>query len=152
MERMKVDLLCPVATSCWREATRRPARSVRYSSSRLGIGLIALAGLVAPIGCGNRAVEQRLARRADSLKWTADTLAWREVHSGDRLRHDVEFVGQDMRHDVQQLQYDAQMLQTYLQYDLRRFGERQEMYRGKVEEIIRGEPEQLGPTLIIMFL
>ncbi len=99
-----------------------------------------------------REAQYRLVRRGDSLKWTADTLAWRGVHSGERLKHDVDFVGQDVRHDAQQLGYDAQMLNQYLQDDLRQFEQRQPEYLKKTGEIFGGQPERLGDTLIIMFL
>jgi hypothetical protein len=152
MSWMRPMLLCHVVASCFCSATGRPASSARHPCHRLVVGLATLAGLLAPFGCHNPSAERQLAARGRSLRWTADTLAYREVLAGKRLQHSAEFIRQDVQHDARQLDHDLRVLQGYLEFDLRRFSERQRVYLEKTGQMLWGKPQNVERAAIVLFL
>jgi len=148
---MPVILLWALAQR-FRNAARSPAWSMRTWCGGIRVALTALAGLAALAGCRNPQAERRLAEREASLRWTAHAWADREQPAPQRLRADAEFMRNNIDRDARLLDRDVRAFRAYLEYDLRRFQERQPEYRRKIDEILRGQPEHIERTAIIMFL
>jgi hypothetical protein len=100
---------------------------------------LALAGLGLAAGCDNPLACQRIAQRQCSLKWTA------------RLKRDFEFIKQDEQTHREMFARDLCQIQARFDYDVQRWQERQCDYLRYFEEMLRGEPESLESTAIILF-
>jgi hypothetical protein len=112
---------------------------------------LALAGLGLAAGCDNPLACQRIAQRQCSLKWTADALAYRECVAPERLKRDFEFIKQDEQTHREMFARDLCQIQARFDYDVQRWQERQCDYLRYFEEMLRGEPESLESTAIILF-
>ena len=137
---MKDLLYSASARSCWSTA-RQPAWSYR--------ALLALAGLVALVGCHNPAAQRRMAARQRSLQTTADVLTHRERIGVQRLQRAADFIREDVNRDKREFRRDLRALKAHLEVDLRRWQERQGSYREKLGEIFGGRPENIEPTVIL---
>ena len=79
-------------------------------------------------------------------------MTWREGDAGRRLERDAEFIRKDVQRDELKFHRDLRMLEAYLRFDLQRWQDRQPLYRERIGEILRGKPEQIEPSAIVMFL
>ncbi len=126
---------------------RRPAWPVVVAAA-LG-GFLPLVTLP---GCNDPEARTRLAARQQSFNWAANSIVQRERENPERLRQDLAFVNKSLQEDARKLDRDVHDLQRYLDYDIRRWQERQPAYREKIKEILRGHPENIEHNAIIMFL
>jgi hypothetical protein len=114
------------------------------------IGL-ALAGLGLAAGCDNPLACERLAQRERSFKWTADALAYRERQAPERLKRDLDFIKEDEQTHKEMFARDLCQIQARFDYDVQRWQDRQCDYLKYFEEMLRGKPEDLEQTAIILF-
>ncbi|MBP9025871.1 MAG: hypothetical protein KBH81_06980 [Phycisphaerae bacterium] len=112
---------------------------------------LALASLALTAGCDNPLARQRIEQRQSSLNWTANALAWRECEAPERLQRDFEFIKQNEQAHAEMFARDLRYIQDWFEYDVRRWRERQDDYWAKIAEILRGKPEKLEDTAIILF-
>ena len=119
---------------------------------RLCLAAVALLACLAT-GCQQRGLAQkRMEARLAGINETAETLAKREQKSPQRLAHAADFVDRDVRKDADALGRDFARVKAYLDRDLRRWQERQPEYWDKTERILRGKPETIERTAILLFI
>jgi hypothetical protein len=94
---------------------------------------------------------ERQQARANSLGWTAEKLAHREQIAGERLQRDADYIGWWVQRDVERTKLIPGAVQQYVEFDIRRWQERQSDYLSYTGRTLRGKPEQTEPTAIIMF-
>jgi hypothetical protein len=133
-------------------AAVRPARTALRAAVRWAAAPVALVGLAGLLGCQDPLVRERLSDRQRTLRWTCDTLAYRETHAGERLHRTDEYVRDNWQRDVANTRRDASAVRAYIEFDVQRFEERQSLYRDEALEILYGKPQNLRPMVILMFL
>lgn len=148
ISRMRQSPSLRVAT-CW---PGRPAGAVRRGLTRLLVGALTLAALAATTGCENPVARKRQQARADSVAWTTRAWAKREQTAPARLGRDFDYIGSGIRRDAELLDRDLHGLQRYIEFDLHRWQERQDDYLRHTGGILRGKPEQIERTAIVLFL
>jgi len=102
-------------------------------------------------GCQNPRAETRLAQRRQSLQWTLDRLSRREQEAPQRLQRDIAWIRDDIARHNKMFERDLRQLQADFEFDVRRWNQRQETYRQKIWDILRGKPENL-PDALLLFL
>ncbi len=144
MENMPHGSVCDLAG-----ATGRRMR-LRWVG-RCAAFALALLGLCAAAGCDSPLARQRTADRERSLKWTVGTLAERERKSPERLQHDFEYIKREESKREQLFARDLAQAKAYIDFDIRRWQERQDDYAKEIWEQLRGKPENLERNAIILF-
>jgi hypothetical protein len=118
---------------------------------RYAVAGLVLAGLGLAAGCDNPTAQERIAVRERSFKWTADALAYRDKQSPERLKRDLEFLKRDEQKHEEMFARDLRRIQARYEYDVKRWQDRQDDYARKIEEMLRGKPENLERNAIILF-
>lgn len=114
----------------------------------LGIGLA-----IGVTACRHEPLAQRrLAMRWDNIRTTTERIADREAESPQRLTRAAEFIGDNLRRHATAFERDLHGVAAYLERDLRRWQESQSTYWRETGRILRGKPETIERTAIILFL
>lgn len=74
-----------------------------------------------------------------------------EARRPDNLKKAGEFIARDLEVHAEKLEVSLNRLKGMIEADAERFAERQPLYQRKLTEILRGQPEEIGPAAIIMF-
>ncbi|HUU99113.1 MAG TPA: hypothetical protein VM487_25550 [Phycisphaerae bacterium] len=114
----------------------------------LGIGLA-----IGVTGCRHEPLAQRrLAMRWDNIRTTTERITDREAQSPQRLARAAEFTRDDLRRHAIAFERDLHGVAAYLERDLRRWQESQPTYWRETGRLLRGKPETIERTAIILFL
>jgi hypothetical protein len=122
-------------------------------AGRLAVVTLLAAGVaVLTAGCRSEPLaKRRLATRCDSLWTTAERIADREAGSSRRLAKTTGLIPQRLRRDARALPRDLRWIGTYLERDLRGWQENQPRYWREAGRILRGQPETIERTAIVLF-
>jgi hypothetical protein len=105
------------------------------------------------LGCRHQVMaERRLAERERSMDFAVDAVADREAENPGRLRADFKFIGNEIERDARRTADNMDKIGEYLQRDLERWNERQDDYLREAGRILRGNPENIEPAAIILFM
>ncbi|MBU0639055.1 MAG: hypothetical protein KKB50_09340 [Planctomycetes bacterium] len=113
------------------------------------------AALVAVLnsGCQQRQhAEDRVQARWEGIGRTWETYVAREADSPPHLHRADRYIRQRLSRDARAAERDFRQVEVYLERDLRRWRERQPIYRNKAAELLRGKPETIEHTAIHLFL
>jgi phage tail tape-measure protein len=94
---------------------------------------------------------QRVQARQASLHRTVSTLAAREQRSPANLARGGAYARKTLERDAKRLERDARGLGRYLRRDLRRWHENSPRRRRQLERLLRGNPDKIERTAVIMF-
>jgi hypothetical protein len=114
----------------------------------LGIGLA-----IGVSGCRYEPLAQRrLAMRWDNIRTTTERITDREAENPQRLTRAAEFIRDDLHRHATAFEHDLHGVAAYLERDLRRWQESQPTYWRETGRLLRGKPETIERTAIILFL
>ncbi|MBW7906324.1 MAG: hypothetical protein LC135_04415 [Phycisphaerae bacterium] len=117
------------------------------------LALGAVAQATAGIGCTEHAlVQRRLAERERSAQVAVSVIAKRESESPGNLRKAAQFIADDLRRDADSTTANVGEIEDYLRRDLQRWIDRQDDYLREAGRILRGQPETIERTAVILFL
>lgn len=114
--------------------------------------LLPLALLAANAGCRHHDLAAgRLEARQAKLHQTAETWAQTEQSRPSRLARTAQHGVWYFQHQAEELDRNLSGAARYLERDLRRWRDRQRVYREKALDLLYGKPERIEPNAIILF-
>lgn len=115
------------------------------------IKLVTLVGLLTFFGCTNPTAEKIVAQREHSMQRVVYVAGEREGRCGHNLQRTLALFQKEFEQDCAEIGREIHKLGEYLNYDLKRWQQRQRTYRELFWRMFSGNPENIEPTAVYMF-
>ena len=115
--------------------------------------IVTAAALAAVTGCQHQQMAERRAQmRRDNVDYVVDSIVRSEASRPGRVDNTVGLIERRWRLDVENTRRNGELVHEYFERDFQRWEDRQPAYRSAIERLIlRGKPENIEPTAIILF-
>ncbi|HMQ16524.1 MAG TPA: hypothetical protein PKC49_11165 [Phycisphaerae bacterium] len=115
--------------------------------------LCAVCHVIVGAGCTEQSrAQRRLAERERSAQFAVSAIAKRESESPGNLRKAARVIADDLKRDANRTIANVGGIQDYLRRDLQRWIDSQDDYRREAGRSLRGQPEIIERTAVILFL
>ena len=111
----------------------------------LSASLAAIAGFLP--GCHDPAHQAVVQRRVDGMKNTVSVFENMERRRPQNMADTIDVARDQYRHDVEKSRENPHLVGKAIQNEFDRFEDRQPQYRRDIEELLRGDPDNIKRTL-----
>jgi len=121
--------------------------------NRLGTVVITAGAVVSLLGtgCNDPTARRMTAERQKRIPMWVGELARREQAGSAKVNAALKQAEQIWQTDVARTHRNGPKIETWVEDDLRRWHNRQRAYPTEIQRHVRGKPEKIQPTALLMF-
>lgn len=125
---------------------RQSCEILRSAALALAVGSAFIAGCA-----HSEMARQRAHMREDGMANSARVFVRHEAEAPERMNRTLAAVDEKHRADVLATDENGRKIDGWLEFDRRRWDERQPEYRRHIENQLNGKPESIEPNAILLF-